>query len=732
MTSCANRKTLSSVAAVLGALLMLGACSDPSGGGGGSGGSHQATGTFTTREVSYEPYQAVEVRVPVAGLAEGTRIQGKLGDASLDLVKGSDSTLVFVLPAAPGAAPTLRFTVGDTAYSGSIAVRAASPMPDPQAYLTAAMAGLEQSITALPGEIEADTFPYDKQQLLQRVQEARDSVARYKQLVSQLTPAEREYLARFLQANVGGLLDEMQAGVAGSASAGQRSVLRVGAQRNMIPVECRLPKGIESYKCTWGVFGGHLANLAYYWSLAALAATTIPTTGPLGIAVSGVIGAGAMIEGLDAFRTGAVLAVWTGMAAWEIGVAAVDGASSYFRARAISPSPGIAPGQAGGSTSADVASLTEVTSNQPLTFSFEAQYRRAQPGDLNSGVSWLSTALGLVKKYNDFAGRFLGQRFTIGFASPAAGWLAANPGEISVEVAQNANVRVASQRPVPGGFEVTFASDATTPQSFSYDIVYNAGVYPQVRVRYQATLLPVRYAVAAASGGIVRDTVHFSSNIAQSFRLVLDDGSSAAGVDYSQVNVANNSNSAVSVAIARQSSGFTLTLALASQTASPRTKFDLTYRGQRVQSIDALMDTLPWPTSYSGAWSYQGYGNLTPSCQYYFQLTGTVTVAVGAPAPGGAERPITLTLAATGTRSASDVAGCLGATTVNTGQTVSGQVKADNTFYFLREGTPLPSTGWTFAEALGTVSRSSVTGRFLFGPIGRPSGGNFTATPVTP
>jgi hypothetical protein len=484
---------------IAGALAQAG-CSD-----GVGPGPQLNSGTFTTDHNSYLPYQGVVVGVPTRSLSTGARLVGKLGEITVALGKATDSTLVFMMPgSASGTAPVLSFTIGDTAYAGAITVGTAQPVQNPAQYLTAVQQQLRKTIVAARAGVEQDTLSYDKQKALSLLQAAQDSLTKYEQALTQLTPAEREVLANFLHVNLGSRLSAYS--ITNSASLAHTSGLSLSAAPGEgwwkgIPHQCRTkPTSVTQYSCTWGVFGGHLKEIAQLGTLAYFASLTIPGTGAVGIAVAGVIGGLAGLEALDALITGYVLMRWTAFAAWNVAEIVVDAASPHFRIQLLAPNRNVSPSEANFALAAAApashsemaqSSLTEMTQNQPVAFSFAAQHRTVQASDAGTSVSWMGSALRAINTYNDFARRYLGERFTLSYAAPAAEWIAPTAAsEISVAVVSNTKVRLASFGGNPGRFEMTFSSDEKTPQPFTYDIIYNGGVYPAVRVRRQATLNP--------------------------------------------------------------------------------------------------------------------------------------------------------------------------------------------------------------------------------------------------
>jgi hypothetical protein len=114
--------------------------------------------------------------------------------------------------------------------------------------------------------------------------------------------------------------------------------------------------------------------------------------------------------------------------------------------------------------------------------------------------------------------------------------------------------------------------------------------------------------VAHAAGSIVAetDTLRFQHSVPRAFRIVQDNGAAPPDIDYSQVSFTGNTNSQVSVALIRNATNFELRLTTNSQTLQT-TRFDVTYRGQRLQWMHASVldvdSTAIYEAAVLGTWT---------------------------------------------------------------------------------------------------------------------------------
>ena len=496
-------------------VLLTGACSD-----GGTGPSAEPA-VFEADRTAYQVHQVGVLTLNGSAPEPGVAVTGRFGDAPVTLMRSSDSTVVFMAPSATGT-QTLEFTVAGREYSGTITVRAAQPVANPIEYLEWVASDAAMRIDEAEQQILADGTAEQNALPLELLQIARDSLASFESSLPGLTPDDAQAVANALSVN----LASMQASAQRLAAAGIAHVVVQGS----IPEVCaQKATALEKYQCTWSEFidamagatialggtavsvmalgpGGFLVGVG----LAAYFATDIAKACDLGLEL-------VAIHGMIAAEIGKSMgqAVWdkTGAPVWEAG-------SEYFRTHVYN-----ADGFSLAGAMAPPASMTSFTDGGAVSFSFAPQLRPVRGADRGLGVTWLGRGLALLQGYNEAVARF-GTKFQLPFAEPATSYAADVPhDQISIEVIENSAVRVSSVTGTDSRIDVTFETDAAADQEFTYDVIYNSGVYPELRVRYEATLrMPVFALGSHADTTLLGDTITMYGRVRNFYHLMHDDG----------------------------------------------------------------------------------------------------------------------------------------------------------------------------------------------------------------
>ena len=203
-------------------ILLSAACSD----GGGTGPGDRPG--ITPDATSYQAYDVATIAVNGQVAASGVVVPGMLGTTAVSLVSTSDSTMAFLVPAVPGT-HKLDFDIGTRSYTGSITVVAGQIVANPTTFLDAlgdvADAGVSQAAAA----INAQALTGDSAVAILMLQEARDSLASFRRMLTQMTPAEKQQVANILNANLSAEHRSFVLGVQGGTTL---------ASAYAIPAEC--------------------------------------------------------------------------------------------------------------------------------------------------------------------------------------------------------------------------------------------------------------------------------------------------------------------------------------------------------------------------------------------------------------------------------------------------------------------------------------------------------------
>lgn len=486
------------------------ACSD-----GGTGPSNEAA-AFTAEQSAYTPYQVAVLRLN--GAAPSEDVQGTFGAEPVTLMPVGDSTVALMVPAVSGV-HALEFTVGSRTYRGSMTVTSMLQVADPAAYLAAFAAEAAVDIEAVQAEITADGTPEQNARALELLQVARDSLALFETRLASLTPEQAQQAADMLRANRMLMETSQQRALAAGVVH--------GTAYGAIPQRCsQQSTALKAYKCTWDEFILAMADATIGLAGGALAAKVLAPVPLLGLIVGGALAIDGTLDAVRALDLAGQLLAIHGMIAAEIAKATGEliweGGSAFFRAHIYNPD-GFALGGM-----APPASMESFTNGGMATFTFAPQMRPVRALDRALPVDWLSQGLGLLDRYNRLVARF-GTRYQLLFATPTTSYAPDVPHEeIDIEIVQNQNVRVKQLTGSGSLINVTFDTDQPGEQKFTYDVIYSSGVFPDLRVRYEATLHQPTYTIGSVRDTtIIGDTVSMYGRVVNLYFLMHDDGSLA-------------------------------------------------------------------------------------------------------------------------------------------------------------------------------------------------------------
>lgn len=486
------------------------ACSDA-----GTGPANEVA-AFTAEQSAYAPYQVAVLTLN--GSAPTSEVQGTFGTEPVTLMAAGDSTVALLVPAASGM-HTLEFTIGSRTYRGSISVTSMPQVQEPESYLSAFAAEAAVEIEAVEAEISMDGTPEENARALELLQVVRDSLAVFETRLAALTPDQAQQAADILQANRMLMETSQQSALAAGVVH--------GTAHGEIPQRCQQQAtALKAYKCTWDEFILAMADATIGLAGGALAAKVLAPVPLLGLVVGGALAIDGTLDAVRALKLGGQLLRIHGMIAAEIAMATGElvweGGSAFFRAHIYNPD-GFALGGM-----RPPASMESFTNGGMATFTFAPQMRPVRALDRALPVDWLAKGLGLLDRYNRLVSPF-GTRFQLQFASTTTSYAPDVPyEEIDIEIVQNQNVRVKQLTGSGTHIHVTFDTDQQGEQEFTYDIVYSSDVFPDLRVRYRATLHQPTYTIGSVRDTtIIGDTVSMYGRVVNLYFLMHDDGSLA-------------------------------------------------------------------------------------------------------------------------------------------------------------------------------------------------------------
>ena len=125
----------------------------------------------------------------------------------------------------------------------------------------------------------------------------------------------------------------------------------------------------------------------------------------------------------------------------------------------------------------------------PLPIKFDTENIR--PGHVNAGLDWMNGIISGISAYNAFCDRFssvLGD-YKISYAPETTKRKALDQlSNISVQVTNNNLVTVSGISGTAAAPKIEFKTNATTDQNFAFEVKYNDGVVPELKVTLQAKL----------------------------------------------------------------------------------------------------------------------------------------------------------------------------------------------------------------------------------------------------
>ncbi len=251
---------------------------------------------------------------------------------------------------------------------------------------------------------------------------------------------------------------------------------------------------------------------------------------------------------------------------------------------------------------------------------FNLQINNIQNTNYTQG--WLSNLVKSYKKFKALWEQTIDEEPVPGFAALKQETVNSdNFGFVSLKILDNTNVTGTLGGTVDN-LTITFSTTKTTEQNFNFEITYNDGDFKVSSLNSAVLTLP-NYKLGYLDGNTVPNTViPFEREKATFFILLNDNGTAAAGIDYNQISIANNTNSKITVRLTPLpgiNGSFAIDLKSAEAT-SQTTSFDVLYKSKKVQTIQAtLYEDGEWYAGYYtlNHLAYPGTPNPSDYTPYY-------------------------------------------------------------------------------------------------------------------
>lgn len=165
-------------------------------------------------------------------------------------------------------------------------------------------------------------------------------------------------------------------------------------------------------------------------------------------------------------------------------------------------------------------------------------------------------------------------------------------------------------------------------QYFNFDANYEHKGYSESNTNLSASVLPPKYKLGYSNpfdGSITNEEIKFANPESKSFILLNDfDGSTATGIDYSKISIANNTNSKVFIGllpIIGTNGSFFLELKT-NQTTKQYSSFDVLYRLKKIQTLNVSVSDSSeiYRLSAIGKYKVVGYKGNGPNSELYCDL----------------------------------------------------------------------------------------------------------------
>ncbi len=626
------------------ALLALVGCSD----GGtptGPGPEPAPSGRFTADRSTYVPFRVAQLALDAPAPQPGASITGTLGGVGVDLLAAEDSVLLVAIPDLAAGNHVLTFAVGSREYRGSLTITSAPALPDPVAYLDAVTEHATATIAAIRAGIDSTAGGGAREAMLELLSVAEDSLAAFDNARATLSPADAAIVAQVLRANY--------AGLEGFPTAAANTTFSTMPSSAALP-ECANLHPLFEYECTWNEFVDAATFSSGFAALSVLAAKGIAWTGPIGFVVSAGSATVSMLIGARALDIGLEVVLWKGVMAYKAGTEVVAATSELFRTtfpdeensfpsteRREFPTNGLHASPTddqhlhvlrdASTPSPAAANMTRLSNGVTMTFSFSPRVRNVQAADAALPVTWLTQGLRLIESYNAFIGRFT-TRAQITLPAATMAWLEPVPFEqIDIEVVANDRVRLDSLFGADDRISMRFATDEETEQAFTYDVVYSSGVYPTVRVRYDAVLEPPSYQLTWLNRAPVPDAMSLYGGVYYPLML-LDEAGVPVARDWSTdgITLENSTNPNVTPVWYHNGTRFDVSFEVSGGQTQVNTEVDVVLDGRVITRLALeLTDSLAFYRNVvTGGWTresyYQGEG-VAVSEQWTLHADGTMT-----------------------------------------------------------------------------------------------------------
>lgn len=401
---------------------------------------------YQTEKDAYNQYE-IGVILCKQNLESGAKLEGKVGQASVQIVVATDSTLAFVvLPTVFQTGQNeLTFTLNGKPASVPVKVLASVLVASPTEEVNNFTNNQQSQILTIENMLAQDVQLTGNTDIASAISAAKSMTAEFKSDFDKLNVQDKIIIANFIAANKAtfeNLNSEINTMIA-TLTSDHGMLRRTGFCMEGTPV--------ERYKCHWTFLYQKLKVVVTAGALSYLAASTIPATGLFGLGVAAVpvaLAAPAMVA-----------------------VVSVSAKLVYIHFKV---------------TQLLVLNLVKDaqlrTNNNPAVFEkgistslpIKVRLRNIQTEDGNSGLSWLKIGMAMVNKYNALCEKFKVNKFKFLFGGVRS--IETNPfklSHITIKNITNPKVQFVALEGTLANPKIKFTTTESSEQLFSFDLVYN-------------------------------------------------------------------------------------------------------------------------------------------------------------------------------------------------------------------------------------------------------------------
>lgn len=453
----------------------------------------EQTLTANPNKGEYKHYEICAIRVS-ANLGKDSFLTAMVSGKTARLAVADDSTLALTVM------PDL-FSIGENVIEFELAnkklkttvkvISSTSLVTDPTETFTKFSIKQNDLITGFETMIQGDTQLKNNTEVSKVIAQAKKAMTDFQTEITKMSPEEQLAFANFIEVN-NATFESIRTNLNTSLSflASDHGMIR----RSNI---CTEGTPVEKYKCHWLFLKDRLVEVTYAGTIALAAASTIKFTGLAGLGVSAVASALATPSLVAAALVSAKLIVIHFKIVGFLVSDVFFDASEQRRSTPIS-----------------------FYKNTATPFPINMQLRNVQAIDNATKLNWLGLGMKAINKFNNLCDKLRLKDFKFMFGSETS--VNTNPfslSHLSVGNISNSSVSLVLLGGTAQLPELTFNSNSTQEQTFTFDLTYNDGVNLPVTITLDGVVKepqPVNIISATvfnntAYPGEVGETVHSNS-----------------------------------------------------------------------------------------------------------------------------------------------------------------------------------------------------------------------------